>query len=352
MILAQVIVGGLGPGSIDFVSTAVRNLVEVYPSYLRTRHHPSAEVFNHLESFDDLYDSSDSITEVYSTIVDRLVSEAIEHGTIAYLVPGSPLVAEHTVELLRRRTEIKLDILPGVSFLDLAWDRLNVDPVESRVTIVDGQQFESAIAHLTGPVLVAQCDDQFVLSDIKLSLDADEAPMVTVLQRLGSTSEAVFEIEWAELDRGFDPDHLTSLWIPRIPKFRTGDAMTELHNLVARLRAECPWDREQTHSSLIPHLIEETTEVVEAIEQMSDSDGPVDALIEELGDLLFQVMIHSAIAEENGLFDLADVANGIRDKMTRRHPHVFDRDPRTPMPNREELIVQWAAIKAAEQNKG
>ena len=85
---------------------------------------------------------------------------------------------------------------------------------------------------------------------------------------------------------------------------------------------------------------------------MSDSDGPVDALIEELGDLLCQVMIHSAIAEENGLFDLSHAANGIRDKMTRRHPHVFDRDPRTPMPNREELIAQWAAIKAAEQNKG
>ena len=128
--------------------------------------------------------------------------------------------------------------------------------------------------------------------------------------------------------------------------------MTELHDLVRRLRAECPWDREQTHSSLIPHLIEETTEVVEAIEQMDDGDRPVDALIEELGDLLFQVMIHSAIAEEDGLFDLADVANGIRDKMTRRHPHVFDRDPGTPMPNREQLVAQWAAIKAAEQNKG
>jgi tetrapyrrole methylase family protein/MazG family protein len=309
-------------------------------------------VFNHLESFDDLYNSSDSITEVYSAIVDRLVSEAAEHGTIAYLVPGSPLVAEHTVELLRRRTEIKLEILPGISFLDLAWDRLNVDPVESRVTIVDGQQFESEIAHLTGPVLVAQCDDQFVLSDIKLSLDVDDAPMVTVLQRLGSTSEAVFEIEWAELDRGFDPDHLTSLWIPQIPKFRPGDAMTELHELVRRLRAECPWDREQTHSSLIPYLIEETTEVVEAIEQMNDGDRPIDGLIEELGDLLFQVMIHSAIAEEDGLFDLTDVANGIRDKMIRRHPHVFDRDPRTPMPNREQLVAQWAAIKATERNKG
>jgi tetrapyrrole methylase family protein/MazG family protein len=309
-------------------------------------------VFNHLESFDDLYNSCDSITEVYSAIVDRLVSEADEHGTIAYLVPGSPLVAEHTVELLRRRTEIKLEILPGISFLDLVWDRLNVDPVESRVTIVDGQQFESEIAHLTGPVLVAQCDDQFVLSDIKLSLDADDAPMVTVLQRLGSTSEAVFEIEWAELDRGFDPDHLTSLWIPQIPKFRPSDAMTELHELVRRLRAECPWDREQTHSSLIPYLIEETTEVVEAIEQMNDGDRPIDGLMEELGDLLFQVMIHSAIAEEDGLFDLTDVANGIRDKMIRRHPHVFDRDPRTPMPNREQLIAQWAAIKATEQNKG
>ena len=103
---------------------------------------------------------------------------------------------------------------------------------------------------------------------------------------------------------------------------------------------------------MIPYLIEETTEVVEAIEQMNDGDRPIDGLIEELGDLLFQVMIHSAVAEEDGLFDLTDVANGIRDKMIRRHPHVFDPDPRTPMPNREQLIAQWAAIKAAEQNKG
>jgi len=350
--LSEIIVAGLGPGDIDFLSPAVHKLVATRPAYLRTRNHPSADAFADLKSFDHLYNSADSMAEVYNAIVDQLVSEAEQHSEIAYLVPGSPLVAERTVELLRLRNEIKLEILPGVSFLDLAWDRLKVDPVESTVTIVDGQQFESRIADLTGPILVAQCDDRFVLSDIKLSLDVAEPPVVTVLQRLGSSDEAIFDIEWTELDRGFDPDHLTSLWIPEVPRPRSGQAMAKLHDLVGQLRAECPWDQDQTHSSLIGGLLEEAEEVVEAIELMERGDGSMEGLIEELGDLLFHVMLHSAIGEEEGLFDVADVAYGIRDKMIRRHPHIFARDPDTPMPDKEQLVTQWAKIKAAEQNKG
>ena len=349
--MSKIVVAGLGPGDINFLSPAVHDLVDNCPTYLRTRIHPSAVVFNDQESFDALYDRSNSIAEAYSAIVDRLVSEAHEHGKIAYLVPGSPLVAERTVELLRLRADIQLEILPAISFLDLAWDRLRVDPVQHGVTIVDGQQFESEVADLRGPVLVAQCDDRFVLSDIKLSLDVDEGPVVTVLQRLGSDAETVFEIEWTELDKAFDPDHLTSLWIPELPGSRSGHSIAQLHDLVARLRSECPWDRDQTHSSLVAYVVEEATEVVEAIELMDGRAGSVGALIEELGDLLFQIMLHSAIGEEDGLFDLADVADGIRDKMIRRHPHVFDRDPNAPMPNKEQLVAQWAAIKAAERSK-
>ncbi len=350
MTLPEIAVGGLGPGSTDFISAAVHQLVETYPTYLRTRNHPSADAFDQVESFDDLYDSCDLITDVYSAIVDRLVSEAAKHGKIAYLVPGSPLVAEHTVELLRRSNEIELEILPGISFLDLAWDRLQIDPVASTVTIVDGQKFEREIIGLSGPVLVAQCDDRFVLSDIKLSLDVEGPPTVTVLQRLGSDNEAVFEVDWEELDREIDPDHLTSLWIPQLPLTRSGSAMMELHSLVGRLRAECPWDREQTHSSLIAGLLEEAGEVVEAIKLMDHGERSVGGLIEELGDLLFHVMLHSAIGEEDGLFDVADVAHSIRDKMIRRHPHIFDRAPHTPMPTKQQLVDQWAAIKASEHN--
>ena len=104
-------------------------------------------------------------------------------------LPGSPLVAEHTVDLLRKQTKVAVEVIPSVSFLDLAWERLHVDPMAKRVTIVNGQNFEKETMGLTGSVLVAQCDDRFVLSDIKLSINTNEPPTVTVLQRLGSTTK-------------------------------------------------------------------------------------------------------------------------------------------------------------------
>lgn len=106
-----------------------------------------------------------------------------------------------------------------------------------------------------------------------------------------------------------------------------------------RLRRECPWDREQTHLSLVSHLVEETCEVVDAIEAGSDAD-----LREELGDLLLQVLFHAAIAEEQARFTLDDVAADVADKLIRRHPHVFS-DAALP----EDLPVSWEQRKRAEK---
>ncbi|HUY10978.1 MAG TPA: nucleoside triphosphate pyrophosphohydrolase [Candidatus Dormibacteraeota bacterium] len=95
-------------------------------------------------------------------------------------------------------------------------------------------------------------------------------------------------------------------------------SFAELVAVMARLRSGCPWDREQTHRTLVPYLIEETFEVVEAIEE-----GGLDALCEELGDLLLQIVFHSQIASESGAFTVADVIDALANKMVRRHPHVF-----------------------------
>ncbi len=92
----------------------------------------------------------------------------------------------------------------------------------------------------------------------------------------------------------------------------------DLIEIMARLRLGCPWDREQTHRTLLPYLIEETYEVVEAVES-----GDLDALCEELGDLLLQIVFHSQVATETGKFSIADVVNALSNKMVRRHPHVF-----------------------------
>jgi MazG family protein len=119
------------------------------------------------------------------------------------------------------------------------------------------------------------------------------------------------------------------------------DAFDELVSVVARLRAECPWDRAQTAESLRPYVLEEAYEVVAAV----DRGSPVD-LRKELGDVLFQVLLLARIAEDAGQFTLGDVVQGITEKMVRRHPHVFD--PNHVTTGQESGIAAWEARKAKE----
>jgi len=345
-----VIVAGLGPADVDLIPPRTTSVARDHPTFLRTRRHPAAVAFGDASSFDEVYRDADTIDEVYETIVERLVASAADRTTV-YLVPGSPLVAERTVELLRSDERVDLVVEPAMSFVDVAWARLGVDPFADGVALVDGHRFDTEIDGVRGPVLVGQCDDRFVLSDIKLAIDAENPPTVTVLQRLGLPDEAVFEVEWTELDRAFVPDHLTSLWIPRLPDGPSA-ALGRLHQVVGRLRAECPWDRGQSHHSLVPFVLEEADEVAEAIAALDplDPTAPaIDDFVSELGDLLFQVMLHSAIGEESGDFGFVAVADAITSKMIRRHPHVFERSPGEPLPTMEELSAQWREIKQQER---
>ncbi len=121
------------------------------------------------------------------------------------------------------------------------------------------------------------------------------------------------------------------------------------HELVRTLRERCPWDREQTHRSLTKHLLEETYEVLEAIEAHDATTGAGDAeLCEELGDLLFQVEFHAVIAGQEGRFTMADVARGIHDKLVHRHPHVFGD---VAADTTDQVLANWEQIKAAEKGR-
>lgn len=121
------------------------------------------------------------------------------------------------------------------------------------------------------------------------------------------------------------------------------DAVADLVRIAARLRAPggCPWDREQTHASLRPYVLEEAFEVAEAI----DADDP-DRLRDELGDLLFQTVIHAQLASEEGRFDLDDVARRMSEKLVRRHPHVFAGQEIAG----GDLLGQWERIKREERS--
>ena len=271
-----------------------------------------------------------------------------------YAVPGSPLVAERTVELLRAEAaagHLDLVVEPALSFLDLVWARLGVDPLAAGVRLVDGQRFAAEAAGERGPLLVAQCDSADVLSDIKLAVEDGPSQPVTVLQRLGLADEAVFEVDWDDLDRVVSADHLTSIWIPQLAA-PVGAELVRFHELMRTLRAECPWDRVQTHATLRPYLIEETYEVLEVLDKLAvepEDDLAINQLEEELGDLLMQVVFHATLAAESGWFSLADVARGIHDKLVRRHPHVFGG---VEAVDADAVKVTWEQIKAAEKRTG
>jgi MazG family protein len=181
---------------------------------------------------------------------------------------------------------------------------------------------------------------------------------VTLLHHLGLDDERHETVGWDDLDRTFAPDHLTSLWIPRLAA-PIGRRLADLVELVRTLRERCPWDREQTHASLSRHALEEAYEVVDAIAEVARFDGDTEwppgadaaavaHLEEELGDLLFQVVFHAQLATEEGRFTLADVAATVHDKLVSRHPHVFgDVTATTP----GAVVANWEVLKVAERGR-
>ncbi len=352
----RVTVVGLGPGRSGLITSEALAAIEATPvRWLRTSRHPSSVAVVGGRSFDYLYQSAESLDEVYAGIVEALVSSAQAEGAVIYAVPGSPVVAERAVELLRDDARVTTVVLPGVSFADLAFDRLGVDPLAAGVRLVDGHRFAVEVAGVSGPLLVGQCDSVQVLSEVKLAIGSvldqlpagHERPQVTVLARLGLPDESVTIVPWDDLDRAIAPDHLTSLWLPRLVE-PFAPEMVHLEELARTLRAKCPWDRQQTHQSLTRYLLEECYEALEAIDELGPDGAGYEHLEEELGDVLFQVVFHSVLASEEGQFALSDVARNVHDKLVGRHPHVFgDVEAKTP----EQVSKNWEQIKKQEKGR-
>jgi tetrapyrrole methylase family protein/MazG family protein len=360
----HITVVGLGPAGPEFLTDTVRALVAGGgTTFLRTARHPAADALSGYVAFDHLYESAETFAEVYAAIVEELVEAATAQAPepVTYAVPGSPLVAERTVELLRRDPRVDLTVVPALSFVDLAWERLGIDPLGAGVRLVDAEQFALQHRGDRGPHLVAQCWSQALLSEIKLSIPFDDdlvPPDVVLLAHLGLPDEQVVRVGWWDLDRTLKPDHLTTLYIPALAgPMGSAREMARLEELVATLRAECPWDRAQTHGSLMPHLLEESYEVLDALGELHAAEvggepprvaGAAGHLEEELGDLLFQIVFHARLAEEAGRFTLADVARGVHDKLVHRHPHVFgDVDAATA----DEVRANWEEIKREEKGR-
>jgi len=344
---------GLGPSSVDDLSLKAWRLLENAETvYLRTERHPCVPDLPQnatYHSFDHLYETIDRFEDVYATITKTLLEKAQSEDVI-YCVPGDPLVGESTTTRLMaaaKEADIEINIVNGISFIEPMLVQIGIDALDG-LQIFDGLDI-AAMHHPPlnpeYPALIGQVYSREVASDIKLVL-MNQYPddfEVTLIHGAGTGEQSTETVSLYEIDRSDSINHLTSLYVPILGEYTSFEAFQEV---IAHLRAPegCPWDRKQTHESLRPYLIEETYEVLEAID-----NEDWDSLPGELGDLLLQIVLHTQIAIEYGEFYMTDVLEYVNRKMIRRHPHVWgevdvDGDP-------DKVVVNWDEIKKKEQQQ-
>ncbi len=347
----QITVVGLGVGELEQLPYGIyKRLKETkQPIYLRTADHPvvselMAEGMK-FTSFDSIYEKHDQFEGVYREIVATLLEQS-EKEPIIYAVPGHPLVAESTVQQLLAQTE-NLDIIGGQSFLDPMFAAVGVDPIEG-FQLLDATAFDIDEAQIRQHLLIGQVYDQLVAGDLKVMLMErypDEHD-VTLVTAAGTSRQHVKTVPLYELDHITTLSNLTTVYVPPVTdQTILNRDFTTLKQIIARLRGEggCPWDQEQTHESLKKHLIEESYELLEAIDLQDDN-----LMIEELGDVLLQVMLHAQIGLDEGYFDVRDVIGSVSDKMIRRHPHVFGD---VKVDSAADVVTNWQEIKAQEKSE-
>ncbi|MDD2521671.1 MAG: nucleoside triphosphate pyrophosphohydrolase, partial [Anaerolineaceae bacterium] len=323
-------------------------LLGVNEIWARTRYHPvfselSGDLIIHSFDGEDEYESSNHASE----IAEKLIDLAKERGSVTYAVPGSPFIAEETVRQVMKQVEathIPVRILDGMSFLEPVCSALGLDP-HPKLVLTDSlylASLEIPFFPASVPALISNLRPGMEASDLKLTLMnayPDEYP-VKLIHNAGLPDELVEEIPLYEIDQSLHTGLMTTLYLPAR---ENGRAFEDFQQIIARLRAPngCPWDREQTHMSLRPYLLQESYEVLEALDEEN-----ADHLVEELGDLLLQIVLHAQIATENQDFNMTDVIAAVSEKIVRRHPHVFGGQD---VESVDGVLHNWEQIKAEER---
>src|SRR5438105_3809506 len=350
----RVSVVGLGPGPADLVTPAAQTRLRLPGArvFVRTRFFPNLDQLLagvEWQSLDDLYEHAASMPELQSAMAKRVLEASSSEVVLA--VPGDGTLGEAVLDQLRAGGAV-VELVAGVP-LGLA------ALVVAGLSAADGAQLVEATS-LGGsgvdlqielnpcwPAVVTGVFSPRVASDLKLALGRVYPPehRIVLVRHAGLNDEQVERVSLAELDRArVEFDHLTHLVLPPVVGYVPTGSAHGLRAIVARLRAPeigCPWDLEQTHRSLIPYVIEEAYEVVDAIET-DDSAG----LADELGDLLLQVMLHAEVADQSDEFEWNDVIRTLSEKLVRRHPHVFGD---VQVSGARDVVRNWDQLKAAER---
>ncbi|SNT47678.1 tetrapyrrole methylase family protein / MazG family protein [Bacillus sp. OK838] len=348
----EITIIGLGAGDLDQLPLGIyKKLTQTEQCFVRTIDHPvigdlKREGIN-FTAFDEIYEKHDQFEAVYEEIAETLLQEASSR-CVLYAVPGHPMVAEKTVQLLLEKGPslgIAIKLEGGQSFLDPLFQAVQIDPIEG-FQLLDGTDLSPDDLHITQHMIIGQVYDAFSASNVKLTL-MEKLPddyEVYIVTAAGSSQEKVTKCALFELDRQMELSNLTSVYVPPVReealRYRE---FSKLRQVIAELRGPggCPWDKKQTHESLKKYLIEEAYELIDSIDEEDD-----EGMVGELGDVLLQVMLHSQIGEDEGMFTVDDVIEGITAKMIRRHPHVFGD---VEVNGEEDVLVNWQKIKEDEK---
>jgi tetrapyrrole methylase family protein / MazG family protein len=348
---------GLGPGDGRLLTREAWELLARAPRiYLRTGRHPAvADLPPTVQqiTFDAVYDKAATFAEVYEQIVAEILRRGREAATqesaVIYAVPGHPYIGEATVRAIvegATAEDLPISVLPGVSFVEPTLTAVGVDGLE-------GLQLFDAI-ELTGynhpplnpnvPLLLAQVYSRLLAGELKLALMAfyPDDHEVILVHAAGTPDEYCERVPLYTIDRSDSIDHLTSLYLP--PLAYTA-SLAGLAETVATLRGPggCPWDQEQTPRSMRANFQEEVAEALEALDK-EDSTG----LLEELGDVLYHLVMQAQMASESGEFTLTEVIAAIDAKLKRRHPHVWGD---WQVADSAEVVRNWQQLKQDEKGK-
>ena len=345
--MGQILVIGLGSTDISAISKEIREKLEGDNKiFVRTKFHQAIKDLEKdfdLNYLDYFYEEEEDIEEVDKKIASYLKDQAGQ-GDIIYLVPGSPFVLERAVDLMLKEG-LDLDFINNQAAADLVLESLK--HITSGYKTISAKDYSIFKTDYSLDLLIQEIDNEYVLDELIIKL-LDSYPGSTkfaLIKDAGLSSQEIYTDKLENYSRKIYPNHQTSLLIynPEEKVYSFADLLETTDTL--RGPEGCPWDIEQDHKSLRQDLLEEAYELVAAI-----NNEDADNICEELGDLLFQVTLHSQIAYENGDFSIFDVTNRVNNKLIFRHPHVFGD---LTLDKSSKVLQNWDSIKysSREVNK-
>lgn len=349
--MGKITVVALGAGEPGKLTLEAIELMEKAPCVIaRTMRHGAIPYLQGrgivFESLDDLYDQSEDFDQLNRLAAEELIKKA-EQTDLVYAVPGAADPTDETLRELCARGAISYTaagVSPDACMMADVLCQSTVTENTSRWQRVTAGEIGDFEPDVTGGLVVVELQDKLTAGEVKIRLLEYYPDEHNVFLSYHDQTQM---IQLYELDYEDQIDHTSTLYVPPIAELEklTRYGFKQLCQVMEVLRGPggCPWDAEQTHHSIEPYLVEEAYEALDAIKRED-----VDAMIEELGDLILQVIYHTSIGTQYGEFTERDVISSVCQKMIYRHPHVFPANRGTK--NWEELKAQEKGFTMASDS--